>query len=155
VAGLLLSYTAVMGCVFIVQGICILKTGDIRGIVARLGARPKTPGKPKVAIRVGCAAIYIGGGVALNTLVIVALLKMRIIPPMVLRSIITSWPHLLGPLSLVLVGTWALIQPSGLLGWAKQAHPDFDVDDPFSRGIARAIGAGVLAIGLIALVAFA
>jgi hypothetical protein len=40
-----------------------------------------------------------------------------------------KWGFPLGLISLGIVGSWALLYPQGVLGWAKTAHPSIDVDD--------------------------
>jgi len=45
------------------------------------------------------------------------------------------------------VGSWAMLYPQGVLGWAKTAHQSIDVDDPSIYWIPRLIG-GCLVIGV-------
>ena len=48
-----------------------------------------------------------------------------------------------GPLvlaCLAIVGTWSMLYPQGILGWAKTAHPSIDVDDRSIGWVPRLIG---------------
>jgi hypothetical protein len=38
-----------------------------------------------------------------------------------------GWP--LGLVCFAVVGGWSILYPQGILGWAKTAHPNLDVDD--------------------------
>jgi len=40
----------------------------------------------------------------------------------------------------ILAGIWCLVDPVGILGWAKQAHPAIDVHDPAAQSVAKFIG---------------
>lgn len=51
-----------------------------------------------------------------------------------------KWGFPLALISLVIVGTWGLLYPHGVLGRAKTAHPTIDVDDPSLWWIARLDG---------------
>lgn len=153
-ASFLLAYAGLMGCFFIFQGISILRMGNMRGIFAGLRPAPDPRAKPKSAMVVGCAGMYLGSGVALNSVVVVALLKRHIISSTLPQPKLSSLPHLMGPLFLVGVSFWALVKPSGMLGWVKQSSPSIDVNDAFARMIVRVCAAGCLAIGLVLLYAF-
>ena len=59
----------------------------------------------------------------------------------------------LGLISLGIVGTWALLYPQGILGWAKAAHPSIDVDDRSLWWVPRLIG-GFFVAGAVMLVLF-
>ena len=60
-----------------------------------------------------------------------------------------KWGFPLGIISLGIVGTWALLYPQGVLGWAKTAHPNIDVDDPFLWWVPRLIGGFFLACAVL------
>jgi len=51
-----------------------------------------------------------------------------------------KWGFALGLISLGVVGSWALLYPQGVIGWAKTAHPSLDVDDPSLWWVPRMIG---------------
>ena len=65
-----------------------------------------------------------------------------------------KWGFPLGIISLGIVGTWALLYPQGVLGWAKTAHPSIDVDDRSLWWVPRLIGGFFLA-GAVLFVLFA
>jgi hypothetical protein len=65
-----------------------------------------------------------------------------------------KWGFPLGLISLGIVGSWALLYPQGVLGWAKTAHPSIDVDDYRSLWwVPRLIG-GFLVAGALMFVLF-
>jgi threonine/homoserine/homoserine lactone efflux protein len=49
-----------------------------------------------------------------------------------------GWP--LGLISGVVIGTWSILYPEGVLGWAKTAHSSLDVDDRSIWWLPRLIG---------------
>ena len=60
-----------------------------------------------------------------------------------------KWGFPLGFVSLGIVGTWALLYPQGVLGWANTAHPSIDVDDRSLWWVPRLIGGFFLAGALV------
>jgi hypothetical protein len=52
------------------------------------------------------------------------------------------------------VGLWALLYPEGVLGWAKTAHPNLDVNDSSIWWVPRLIGAFFLFFVLVLALAF-
>ena len=40
-----------------------------------------------------------------------------------------------------LLGVWAIVDPSGIIGWVKQARPELDDYDPSAHAVVRFIGA--------------
>jgi hypothetical protein len=52
------------------------------------------------------------------------------------------------------VGLWALLYPEGVLGWARTAHSELDVNDSSIWWIPRLIGALFLFFVLVLAVAF-
>ena len=64
-----------------------------------------------------------------------------------------KWGFPLGLISLGIVGTWALLYPQGVLGWAKTAHPSIDVDDRSLWWVPRLIG-GFFVAGALMFVLF-
>ena len=60
-----------------------------------------------------------------------------------------KWGWLLGLLSCVVVGTWSILYPQGLLGWAKTAHPRLDVDDRSIWWLPRLIGSFFVVFALL------
>ena len=65
-----------------------------------------------------------------------------------------KWGFPIGLISLGIVGTWALLYPKGVLGWAKTAHPSIDVDDSSLWWVPRLIGACFVVGALIFFVLF-
>jgi len=51
------------------------------------------------------------------------------------------WIFRLAFANFVAVGLWALVYPEGVLGWAKTAHSQIDVNDSSSWWVPRLIGA--------------
>jgi hypothetical protein len=60
-----------------------------------------------------------------------------------------KWGFPLVFVSLGIVGSWALLYPQGVLGWAKTAHPSIDVDDRALWWVPRLIGGFFLAGALV------
>ena len=51
---------------------------------------------------------------------------------------------------LTLVGAWAIVNPSGVIGLAKTAHPGLNEDDPSVQSVAKFVGIWFLVLtGLI------
>lgn len=44
------------------------------------------------------------------------------------------------------LGVWALVNPAGIIGWVKQAHPGIDEHDPSAHSIVRFIGAWLIIV---------
>ena len=65
-----------------------------------------------------------------------------------------KWGFPVGLISFAIVGTWALLYPQGVLGWAKTAHPSIDVDDRSLWWVPRLIGGFFVAGALILFVLF-
>jgi hypothetical protein len=66
-----------------------------------------------------------------------------------------KWSLSLGLLCVVVLGTWSLLYPQGVLGWAKTAHPSIDVDDRSMWWVPRLIGCCFVILGLLIAFAFA
>jgi hypothetical protein len=64
-----------------------------------------------------------------------------------------TWGTRLGLASLAVVGLWAILFPQGVLGWAKAAHPDIDIDDRSLWWIPRLIGSMFVAVFLLIVLA--
>src|SRR5262249_48365166 len=66
-----------------------------------------------------------------------------------------TWGFRLILICFAVVGTWAMLYPQGVLGWAKTAHPSIDLEDSSIWWIPRLIGAcfvvGVLLVTFIAI----
>ena len=54
----------------------------------------------------------------------------------------------MGFISLVVVGAWSILYPQGVMGWAKTAHPNLDVDDSSLWWVPRLIGCLFLLLAL-------
>jgi hypothetical protein len=65
-----------------------------------------------------------------------------------------KWGFPLMLISLGIVGSWALLYPQGILGWAKTAHPSIDVDDPSLWWVPRLIGAFFVVFAVLLLAIF-
>ena len=55
----------------------------------------------------------------------------------------------MGFISLIVVGTWSILYPQGVMGWAKTAHPGLDVDDSRLWWVPRLIGCFFLVFALL------
>ena len=55
---------------------------------------------------------------------------------------------LMGFISLVAVGAWSIVYPQGVMGWAKTAHQNLDVDDSSLWWVPRLIGCFFLLFAL-------
>jgi hypothetical protein len=64
------------------------------------------------------------------------------------------FPAILWPLAMISAGICGVIRPTGMLGWAKHAHPQIKEDDPTAQLCVRLICAGGCVIGVIVLLAF-
>ena len=64
-----------------------------------------------------------------------------------------KWSLALGFFCLVVLGTWSLLYPQGVLGWAKTAHPSIDVGDRSMWWVPRLIGCCFVILALV--IAFA
>jgi hypothetical protein len=62
-----------------------------------------------------------------------------------------GWP--LGLFSFAVVGAWSILYPQGVLGWAKTAHRDLDVDDRSIWWVPRFIGCCFVIIVLVIVLA--
>jgi threonine/homoserine/homoserine lactone efflux protein len=59
----------------------------------------------------------------------------------------------MGFICLVAVGAWAIFYPQGVLGWAKDAHPTIEVEDPSLWWVPRLIGFIFLVLALFVMLA--
>lgn len=50
--------------------------------------------------------------------------------------------------SMFAVGLWAVMFPSGIIGWAKTAHPRLDPSNESLWWVSRLVGAGLIAVAL-------
>lgn len=46
------------------------------------------------------------------------------------------------------VGIWTVVKPSGIIGWAKHAHPQLSEGDRTVRLTARLVGTGLIILGI-------
>jgi hypothetical protein len=53
----------------------------------------------------------------------------------------SRWILPLSGITCAVVGIWAILYPESVLGWAKTAHPQLDVDDRSLWWVPRLIGA--------------
>lgn len=60
-----------------------------------------------------------------------------------------KWGSPLGLVCSAVVGIWAVLYPEGILGWAKTAHPNIDVEDRSIWWVPRLIGACFVAVVLL------
>ena len=60
-----------------------------------------------------------------------------------------GWGSSLALISFAVAGTWSMLYPQGILGWAKMAHPSIDVDDRSIWWVPRLIGACFVATVLV------
>jgi hypothetical protein len=140
-------FAGLMGCLLIVQGISVLRTGSVRGVFA-LSAEKKTMAtKPTRPMQLSCALMHIVPGVAVILLLVFAAIRSQLTFLGVMRYLRAVGLDLLGDLGLVLGGVLAMVRPSVILGWAKRAHPDLNVDAPAMLVLARVIGIGLFVIG--------
>jgi len=52
------------------------------------------------------------------------------------------------------VGIWAIFYPAGVLGWAKTAHPNIDVDDRSIWWVPRFLGGAFLCAAIVLSITF-
>lgn len=60
----------------------------------------------------------------------------------------SQWMFPLGAVCFAAVGIWGILYPEGVLGWAKTAHPNIDVNDSSTWWVPRLIGAFFLVFAL-------
>jgi hypothetical protein len=53
-----------------------------------------------------------------------------------------------------LVGVWAVVDPGGIIGWAKSAHPILDQNDPSTQSVAKFIGVWFIVLSGVIFIAF-
>jgi hypothetical protein len=99
------------------------------------------------------AAIHIVPGIAVLALLVMAGLKHHLTVSEAVKHLRAAWSGLLFVLVFAGGGVYALVRPSGMLGWARSAYPDIPEDDPFGLVLVRVIGAGLCLMGLVVLFA--
>jgi hypothetical protein len=56
--------------------------------------------------------------------------------------------------ALTLVGIWAIVNPGGIIGRAKHAHPALSENDTSVQFVAKLVGALLVGLSVLILVAF-
>jgi hypothetical protein len=59
-----------------------------------------------------------------------------------------KWGSSMGLICSAAMGVWAILYPAGVLGWAKTAHPNLDVEDRSIWWVPRLIGTCFVAVVL-------
>jgi hypothetical protein len=134
----------------IAQGVFILKTGRLFG---RSGDRAGSATRLTARMRVFYATLYIGSGGAAAAVLATVAVKHHLTVATVMDGLRGVFVDLLFALSFIGVGIWSIVYPSGLLGWARRAHPDATENSPAALVIARVVGAGLCAMGVVLLFA--
>ena len=66
-----------------------------------------------------------------------------------------EYPHLVVLAACALLGVWAMVNPAGVIGWAKRAHPSLSEEDPEVQSVAKFIGACFVGMSILVFLAFA
>jgi len=129
----------------------ILRTGSARGVRAYMGEPQRAASKPAFRMVLFTAAIHIIPGVIVVALLAVVGVKHHLTLSEVAQHLGADGQLLLFTLLILGGAIYALVRPSGMLGWARSAHPEIPLDDPGALMVVRLIGAVGCFIGLILL----
>ena len=147
---LVFLYTLLMGCFFIVQGYSILRTGNVRGVLARFDREASTAIRPTPAMRVLCALVYAGAGLALLIVLCVAAAKQHVTASLALWRLGGLSTDLVWPLLLASSGLYTALWPRAMLKrTVKRLHPETDENDPRAVLLVRVLGEGIFAVALV------
>jgi len=122
------------------QGVHILVRGAFLPASPRLGAR-LAPRR-----RAFYAAFHFVSAIAILALLIETAIKHHVTLRLVGERLGPVYQLVLVALSIVAVGIWCIIRPSGMIGWIRHDHPDLE-DTPGILLTIRFIGAGFCAFG--------
>jgi len=65
-----------------------------------------------------------------------------------------DYVHLVVFALFVLLGVWAMVNPAGVIGWAKRAHPSLSENDPAAQSVAKFIGAWFVGLSVLVFLVF-
>ena len=131
---------AILASVFLIQALHTFETGVVAAFF--ITKNISHSGRPRLRHRAAYALLYGAVGVFL-----LGILVRLAVNSVALRARIMN--HLGTALlvwALAVGGIWSVLYPVGLLTWAREAHPDLDVENRMALGIARIIGVGFLVI---------
>jgi len=130
------------------QGILILRTGRVNGIGAYFGKPSRSESKPAFGMVLFSAAMHIVPAFAVFTLLVMVGLKHHLTMSEVAEHLRAAGQNILFALFLMGPGIYAIVRPSGALGWARTAQPEIPADDPWYLLSVRVIGAALYLNGL-------
>ena len=133
---------------FVVQGILILCSGSAGGIGAYFPKAPRPVPRARPVIILPMGTIHIVLGLAVFAFLIMVGLKHHLtISEAAQRLWSVRWGLFFALLALG-GGVYALVRPSGMLGWARNLSPEIPEDLPVGLLIVRVNGAGLCFMGL-------